>query len=118
MKGQYGQSEHGNFKVIDTIGVPHPYCIMPKHVSVAADHHSGILDEAAIIDAESRGAKCGTCKGKLSYKEHEQALLVGCKLEIKDAAGMVCPELHQYLLTIKDEATKNGYAGFAFKKGF
>ena len=54
IKGEYGKSEHGNFEVTDTIGVPHPYCITPKHVHVA-----------------SAQFECGVCKGELSYAEHE-----------------------------------------------
>ena len=112
VKGAYPPSPGGNFRIKDTIGVPHPYCIGPKHVGVAADHHGGMLTKESIIDAERRGAKCGICKGKLQYAEHETALLVGCKVEIKSAE----PELRDWLKGIVDEATKNGYAGFAFMK--
>lgn len=54
---KYGESECGNFKVIDTIGVPHPYCIGPKHVGWASDHWNGMLGKDAILDAEEHGAK-------------------------------------------------------------
>ena len=114
MKGTYGQSQDGNFAVKDTIGVPHPYCITHKHVARAADHHGGMLNAAAIEDAEQRGAHCGTRGCQLKYNQHEQALLVECRTELKDNTGKVNPELHAYLLAIKDEATKNGYAGFSF----
>jgi hypothetical protein len=50
----------------------------------------------------------------LKYKEHEQALLVECKIDLKDENGEVNPELHAYLKSQVDEATRNGYAGFAF----
>lgn len=113
----YGSSEQGNFTVIDTIGVPHPYCITPKHVAWAADHHCGMLTKDAIREAEERGgAKCDICRkagSVLSIDEHEQALLVECKQETKDNK-----ELHAYLLRIKDDAEQGGYAGFAFKKAF
>ena len=84
MKGEYGLSEQGNFKVVDTIGVPHPYCITPKHVEIASQWHGGILDESAIRHAEERGAKCGVKGCNLNYDQHEQALLVGCSKEIKN----------------------------------
>lgn len=117
IKGEYGQSVYGNFKVIDTIGVPHPYMITPKHVEIAADHHGGILGEAAIMQAEHCGVRCGfNCQ--LSYKEHGIALLIECDKELKDKEGKADPELHKYLLEIKDKATKNGYVGFAFKRAF
>jgi hypothetical protein len=115
MKGTYGKSSDSNFEVTDTIGVPHPYCIGPKHVGYAADRFGGILNEDAIRSAESAGAKCCTCKGKLSYDQHEQALLVTCKKDFQTDKTAE-KELHAYLLSIKDEATKHGYAGFAFVK--
>lgn len=99
------------FRVKDTIGVPHPYCIGSKHVVYASDHNGGILSEAAIIAAEKRNIYCETCKGKLSYAQHEQALLVAVKSdkELKDVPG-----LHEYLLQIKSMCEADGYAGFAF----
>jgi hypothetical protein len=101
------------FQIIDTIGVPHLYCITPKHIGHASDYFNGILGEDAIISAEKAGAKCDICKGKLSYKQHETALLVEVddKRELKDVG-----ELKEYLLSIKDMTEKDGYAGFAFKQ--
>lgn len=113
VKGTYPESE--NFKVVDTIGVPHPYCITSKHI----EYSSGLYLD--VEEAEKNGAVCDICrkavnKGKqpkiLTYDEHEQALLVECKIEINP----VPQELHTWLLSIKDEAEKNGYAGFAFKR--
>ena len=104
----YPVSEHGNFFVKYTIGVLHPYCFGPRHVQAAEDHHGGILDETAIKDAEAHGA--------LAYEQHETVLLIGCKVEIKDEKGMATPELHQFLLAIKAQCEKDGYAGFAFVK--
>lgn len=115
LRAKYGASEHGKFCVVDKIGVPHPYCITPRHIKVASNDHGGILSEAAIEDAEEKGACCGICRGQLRYKEHEQALLVGCRAELKDAEGKTNPELHAYLLRIKKSAREK-YAGFAFKR--
>jgi len=109
MKGEYGQSEHGNFKVIDTIGVPHPYCITERHVRIAADKFHGVLSDEAIRAVEKGVAKCGVKGCNLSYDEHETALLIECRQDIQDN-----DELHQYLLAVKDEAEANHYAGFAF----
>ena len=99
------------FQIIDTIGTPHPYCITSGHVAEASDNHGGILGESAILSAEIKGIYCGTCKGKLSYKEHETALLVEVndKRELKDI-----PELKKYLLKCKPLCEKDGFAGFAF----
>lgn len=103
------------FWIKDTIGVPHPYCIGSRHVGWAADHFSGLLGKEAILDAERHGIKCCTCKGKLSYEQHEQALLVAVNdpenRELKDVPG-----LQEYLLSIKEQCEKDGYAGFAFIK--
>lgn len=114
-KGNYGESSNGNFKVIDTIGVPHPYMITNKHVCWAADHHMGMLDTYAIESAEKQGIKCGMRGCNLTYAEHEQALIVECHQELQ-LNGKTNPELHEYLLSIKDECESNGYAGFAFMK--
>ena len=107
------------FKVIDTIGVPHPYCITPKHVEIASDEFMGMLGEPAIKRAEEKGVYCDICKkierktGKpcLPYEEHKQALLIEVddKRELKDI-----PELKEYLLKLKPLAEKGGFAGFAF----
>ena len=97
----------------DVIGVPHPYCIGTKHVVHAADHFGGMLTADAIRDAEKRGAKCCICKGKLSYDEHQSAIVVVVDdaRELKDI-----PELRDYLLSIKDRTEKDGFAGFAFMR--
>lgn len=114
LQKRYGQSQAGNFSVQDTIGVPHPYCITPKHVAVASDRYCGMLGEAAIKDAEkNHHAHCGMRGCKLTYAEHEQALLVGCRAELKDG-DKVNPELHEYLLSIKAKCEEDKYAGFAF----
>ena len=78
---KYGKSKNGNFEVLDKIGVPHPYCITPKHLEY---NDSMYLD---IEGAEAKGAVSDICKkinskdyGRpiLTYGEHEQALLVSC----------------------------------------
>ncbi len=99
------------FKVVDTIGIPHPYCITPKHVAYASDHWGGMLGKDAIRESEEHGARCDICKGKLSFDEHKQALLVQVSddRELKDI-----PELKDYLLSIKGMATKDKMEGFAF----
>jgi hypothetical protein len=113
-KGTYTKTEH--FEIVDVIGVPHQYCITPKHVAVAADEFGGMLGVEAIRTAESKhGARCGMRGCRLPYDEHEQALLVGCTAEL-EIGGTTNPELHAMLLANKEEATKNGYAGFAFVK--
>lgn len=101
------------FRVKDTIGVPHPYCITSKHL----EHSTGIY--LNIPEAESKGAVCDICKTRnkkygepiLSYEQHEQALLIEVNddRELKDI-----PELHPYLLSIKEQCTKDGCVGFAF----
>ena len=50
---------------------------------------------------------------EVTYKEHEQGLIIEVDdtRDLKDIDG-----LQDYLLSIKDMATKDGYAGFAFKQ--
>jgi hypothetical protein len=101
-------------KVIDTIGIPHPYCITPEHVVYASKHSGGMLTRDTICDAEKYGhASCDICKGQLSYEAHETALLIGVSApgELKNVPG-----LQEYLLSIKEMAEADGYAGFAFKR--
>lgn len=89
-------------RVKDTIAVPHPYCITPRHIP----NGGGILNESTIEDAERRGAKCCICKGKLPFSEHKQAILVAVRFEgeLKDTPG-----LKEYLLSIKEMALKGGH---------
>ena len=111
IKGDYAKTE--NFEIVDTIGVPHPYCISPRHLAYASKYYGHILTEDGMRAAEKSGnAKCGVRGCTLSFDEHEHALLVACKQDIKDEAYK--EELHQMLLANKEEAEKNGYAGFAF----
>lgn len=115
---EFGESEKGNFKAVDTIGHPHPYCITPKHLE---------LNEGMYLDIEAteeKGAVCDICrevhnkdksKPILKYSEHKQILLIGCNPK-EELQGN--KELKQYLLKIKDLTEKKGYIGFAFLKGF
>lgn len=121
LKKKYGRSKKGNFEVIDTMPVPHPYCITQHHVRIAADEFSGMLGEGAIQEAERKGYMCDICKKNklnLKYVDHKKALLVSCKKELKNQVGVADKELIEYLRKHKDVATKEGYDGFAFKKSF
>ena len=117
---KYGKSKNGNFLVIDTIGVPHPYCITPKHLK---ENDGMCLTKDSMREAEKRGAVCDICKkinrksGRpiLTIDEHEQALLVACSVDPKEDKGK---ELQEYLLSIKEMAVKDNFAGFAFLKKF
>lgn len=97
-------------KVIDTIPVPHPYCITPKHLR--AD--SMYLNADTIRLAEKDGAHCGTRGCKLSYDEHKSALLIEINSDEKELKDV--PGLQDYLLSINDMAIADGYAGYAFIK--
>lgn len=103
----FGESKNKNFKVKDSIGVPHPYCITPTHLK----YNEGMYLD--IEETEKKGAKCGICKGKLTYKEHEQALIIECKKDFKKDEKLE-KELREYLNKIKGEAEKKKYAGFTF----
>lgn len=96
-----------NFEVMDTIGVPHPFCITGKHVVWAADHHCGVLGDEAITRYEKSVNRptCGIKGCNLKYEEHEQALVVRCKVKDDNL-------LKAYLQSIKDQCEKDGFAGF------
>jgi len=107
-----------NLRVIDKIGVPHPYCITPKHLEYA---ESMILDNAAIERADKKGAVCDICRKAhkkngskiLTWDEHKQALLIEVKgLDLKKTEDIEI--VRNYLLTIKDRCEKEGFVGFAF----
>lgn len=118
----YGQSEQGNFKIIDTIGVPHSYCINQLHLKYNTSMYLG-EEQIVRMERDHNNVRCDTCK-KLNRKEgtqillwneHKKALLVECLIEATNKDGhIMIPELHQYLLKVKDLATKNGYEGFGF----
>ena len=112
----YGKSSQSNFWIEGDIGVPHPYCITAGHVAFASDHHSGMLGEFAIEQAEKNGITCGAkdefgYRCRLPFRQHEKAVLVHCLEEPNKNE-----ELKEYLLSIKDQITKDGYVGFAFVK--
>jgi len=118
LQERYGKSEHGNFFVVDTIGTPHPYCIGTKHVSHAADNFCGRLSRECVEDGEKKRIfKCEVRGCTLPYAQHETALLVECKKELKGEDGKVDPELEIYLKSSVDKANEDKYAGFAFIRG-
>lgn len=114
LRERYGASEHGNYAVVGTVGVPHAYRIGPKHVAHADDHFIGRLGRESIEDGEKHGVHCETCKGKLTFAQHEMALLVEYHAGLKDDNDNVNPELHAYLLASKAKCEEDKYSGFAF----
>ena len=111
MKGNYVKSEH--FEITDTIGVPHPYCITARHVTWASDKFGCLLGDDAVESAEKAGITCGMRGCRLSWKEHEQALLVSCYAPLT-IDGKNNPELQQMLEDNVKECEANNYAVFAF----
>jgi hypothetical protein len=88
-------------------------------VAYAADHCGGRLTKEAIRAAEKEGAVCDICHKSgdriLSSDEHGSALLV----DVYDKAGRELndmQDLRDWLVSIKDQATKDGFVGFAFRK--
>lgn len=101
---------------IESVAMPHPYCITPMHVAYAADKCCGMLDADAIRNAEKfRGACCDTCRHRgenLSYDEHENLVTLFIEVpthELNSVAG-----LHTYLFNNKAEFESKGIQGFAF----
>lgn len=107
-KKLFGKSSKGNFFVIDTIPTTHPFVVGVKHVVHASNNYGGMLGEETM-----KAIPCDHCHQ--DYSEHETALLIGCKIPIKDKNDKAVPELHKYLLKNKKNAEKENLAGFAFK---
>jgi hypothetical protein len=102
------------FEVIDTIGVPHPFCITGKHVVWASDKHFGKLGRDAIISYEkSIGGKpsCGVPQCNLTFEKHETALAIKCKIKDNELTK-------QYLQSIVEQCEADGFAGFVLVKGW
>ena len=100
------------FQVIDTIGVPHPFCITHHHLEQAHKMHSMYLNESVIdaLEKETGRPSCGVRGCNLKFSEHEQALLVNCKTKDKELT-------RSYLLSIKELCEADGYAGFTLVDG-
>lgn len=99
---------------IDTVILPHPYCITPKHI----EYSNGILDEISIERAERMGARCGICVKDfnnkiLSYKEHESLVTLFIAVPQNKDLNLI-EGLHDYLLEIKEMNLE--IDGFAFPK--
>jgi len=116
--------EGAAFKLVklEKVPMPHPYCVTGKHVAIASDEFSGILSEAAIRAAETRGVWCDICvkqveTGKrrqpLSHAEHESPLTLFVAVPQSDDLNAV-PGLVTYLNAVK--AANLGVEGFAFPR--
>jgi len=99
---------------IEKVTMPHPYCITSKHVVVASDHHSGILNEAAIEDAEKRGAHCGMRGCRIPYAEHVTSLTLFVAVPDNNGDLNKITGLGQYLCSIKPTLERLKIEGIAF----
>ena len=121
---KYGKSKKGNFQIVDTIAVPHPYCLTPKHIQEAADNFGGIMGEAAMQSADDKGIYCYTCRSInkrhgdpiLTFKQHELALLVACYADMQ--IPKFKKEAQTFLKSIAKMVEEDKYAGFTFLKKF
>jgi hypothetical protein len=99
---------------VETISVPHPYVIGPRHVAIASDRFSGRLGEDAIEASERAGYGCQHPRCQLSHKEHESMRTLFVLLDSKPGDLNNVPGLHAYLVSIKERAESLGIQGFAF----
>lgn len=100
---------------VESVSLPHPYCITSRHVVFAADHRGGMLTAEAIDAAERAGARCGMPGCNLKHDEHEQMLTMFIAVPPQHQRDLnACPGLHAYLLSIKEQAQALGVQGFAF----
>lgn len=99
------------FEVVDTIGVPHPFCITPKHIEAAQDY-GGMLGGEAIknLEFKTKRSSCGMKGCNLMFEQHEQALLVKCKTKDNELTKA-------YLQSIVKQCEADGFAGFTLLDG-
>lgn len=107
---KYGQSENGNFWIHESIGVPHSYTVTPKHINYCADNCQSSISDYSLQECDNNGIKCGYPQCNLSFKEHEQALIVACKIDPKKAEN----EIKDYLSKINETVEKDGFVGYSF----
>lgn len=101
-----------NLRSIQKISHPHPFCITPRHVAYASDHHGGILDESAIRQSE---APCGVKGCQIEFSEHKTDLSL--IIEVDDNRDLNRVEgLIEYLKAIKDKLAELGIEGIAFPR--
>lgn len=100
---------------VENVSIPHPYCIGPKHVSIAADRFSGRLGAEAIETAERAGYGCQVPRCQLSHRDHETLKTLFIVLDKAPPSDLnKVPGLGAYLSTIKETAESLGIQGFAF----
>ena len=103
------------FKIVNTLGMPHPFMIGSKHVKYASNNHNGILGSKAIRAYEKKKGPSCCMKGcNLSYDEHKQVLLVevDSQEKLNDVPGL--QEYLQECVTLFDKPDE--YEGFSFIK--
>jgi hypothetical protein len=115
------QVKHIKLLKVESVFVPHPYCITPRHLTGKSIY----LNEETIRDAEkNNNAVCDICrklvkagrqKNIMSFDEHQKALTLFIEVPDNEDLNSV-PDLHEYLLKIKPVLIKYGIDGIAFKK--
>ena len=98
---------------VEKLSVPHPYCITPGHVAIAADRFSGMLGTDAIAAAEKQGVRCGIKGCQLAYDKHETVVALLIEVPANDDLNKVAG-LHKYLHGNKQVFVAAGIQGFAF----
>jgi hypothetical protein len=105
-----------SLRKVETVSLPHPYCITPKHVAWAADHFGGMLSKDAIRDAEKHGAQCDICRvrhERLTIDQHESQMTLFVQVPDNQDLNAI-PGLHKYLFENKATFEAAGIQGFAF----
>ncbi len=100
------------FEVIDTMGVPHPFCITPKHLEHCSELHSMCIGKEQIqsLERKTKRPSCGMEGCNLMYDQHEQALAIRCKTKDNDLTNA-------YLKSIVAQCEADGFAGFVLVDG-
>lgn len=114
----YPASTDGNFQILTKpIGIPHPYCITPRHIEVASSKFNGKLTEEAIQFAEKNSnAKCGVEGCTLSYDEHGQAAAVKCLVHPEQAKEEIQAYLKEHAQSLESQGMEGIVLVDAFSK--
>lgn len=117
----HGESENGNYKIIDTIPIPHPYMVTSKHLEYNRDEMYLGIEQIERMEKE-HGPLCGQRinahrdQCTLKYGDHKSGLLIQCKLPMTSPEDKTKfnDELYKYMLKIKENLDTKKFDGFGF----
>ena len=106
-------------KEVKKVSVPHPYGITPKHILPNRMY----LNKETIKEAESQGAECFICKGRVkagvqdriyTSEEHNEQKTLFLQMKTPEKDLNKVEGLNKYLMKIKPILKKKRIDGVAF----